>query len=71
MTIFVSSCRNKLTKKYAKKNGTPCMIFWSKLLLNLTKKLLALDKLKGLKKIDYFRLLEDRSTKSNKIGTFF
>ena len=24
MTIFVSSCRNKLTKKYAKKNGTPC-----------------------------------------------
>jgi hypothetical protein len=25
MTIFVSSCRNKLTKKYAKKNGTPCI----------------------------------------------
>jgi hypothetical protein len=27
MTIFVSSCRNKLTKKYAKKNGTPCIFF--------------------------------------------
>lgn len=27
MTIFVSSCRNKLTKKYAKKNGTPCILF--------------------------------------------
>jgi hypothetical protein len=26
MTIFVSSCRNKLTKKYAKKNGTPCIL---------------------------------------------
>ncbi len=26
MTIFVSSYRNKLTKKYAKKNGTPCNI---------------------------------------------
>jgi hypothetical protein len=25
MTIFVSSCRNELTKKYAKKNGTPCI----------------------------------------------
>ncbi len=26
MTIFVSSCRNKLTIKYAKKNGTPCRL---------------------------------------------
>ncbi len=26
MTIFVSSCRNKLTKKYAKKNRTPCKL---------------------------------------------
>jgi hypothetical protein len=39
MTKFVSSCRNKLTKKYAKKNETPCSFHFQYFrILNETKK---------------------------------